>query len=206
MPAYDNRIEDYIEQSQPFARPILTYLRQLVHLACPDLEETIKWSFPHFEYRKVILCSFASFKQHCAFNIWFAPLLHDPHKVLAHDGERTSMGHFGAIGSLADLPADDIIIGFLQESMGLIERGIKVPRKVKAEPSQTVEVPEEFLELISQNQQALAHFNGFSPSQQREYTTWITEAKTDTTRQKRMSTAIEWLAEGKKRNWKYEKC
>jgi uncharacterized protein YdeI (YjbR/CyaY-like superfamily) len=199
------RIDEYISKAAPFAQPILTHLRKLIHKACSTVHETIKWSFPNFMYNKAILCSMASFKQHCSFGFWHASLLKDPHNILVF-GERSAMGHLGAIRSLADLPKDDILIAYLQEAMQLIDKGTKPPKKDKPAVPQPLEIPDYLQEALEANTLANTHFYSFSPSQKKEYVQWITEAKTDATRNKRMTTAIEWLQEGKTRNWKYEKC
>lgn len=205
MSQYDPRIDEYILKSADFAKPILTHIRDVVHKACPNARETIKWGFPHFEYAGAILCSMASFKHHCAFGFWLASLMKDPNKILAV-GERASMGHFGPLKSLADLPTDKILATYIKEAMELIDKGAKVPRPEKATSSKPVEVPEYFLQELKKDKTAFAHFEKFSPSHKKEYVEWITEAKTEATRNKRMATAIEWLQEGKSRNWKYANC
>ena len=198
MPEFDKRIDAYIEKSRDFARPILEHLRKLVHKACPDVEETIKWGSPHFDY-KGSLAGMASFKEHCAFGFW-------KHALLAGDGnlERTAMGSFGRITSLKDLPKDKEIVALIHQAMELNEKGIKVPKK-PAVASGEVVVPKELTAALAKNKKAKASFDTGSPSHRREYVEWITEAKTEPTRDKRIATAIEWLSEGKSRNWKYER-
>lgn len=203
MPNPDQRIDHYIDKSAEFAKPILNHLRMLVHKNCPDVVETMKWSFPHFEYNGSILCSMASFKQHCAFGFWLGSKMKDPHGILTPSGERDAMGHFGQIKSLKDLPADKILAAYFKEAMELTDKGEKLSR-AKSEPKEMT-IPPYFLSEVKKNKAALLHFEKFSPSQKKEYITWIAEAKTEATRQKRMATAVEWLAEGKTRNWKYER-
>jgi uncharacterized protein YdeI (YjbR/CyaY-like superfamily) len=203
MPNPDQRIDDYIDKSAEFAKPILNHLRMLVHKNCPAVVETMKWSFPHFEYNGSILCSMASFKQHCTFGFWLGSKMKDPHGILRPAGERNAMGHFGQIKSLKDLPHDKILAAYFKEAMDLTDKGEKISR-AKSETKEMT-IPPYFLSEVKKNKTALAHFEKFSPSQKKEYVTWITEAKTEATRQKRMATAIEWLAEGKTRNWKYER-
>lgn len=203
MPNPDQRIDDYIDKSAEFAKPILNHLRMLVHKYCPNVVETMKWSFPHFEYNGSILCSMASFKQHCTFGFWLGSKMKDPHSILTPAGERNAMGHFGQIKSLKDLPSDKILAAYFKEAMELTDKGEKISR-AKSEPKEMT-IPPYFLLEVKKNKSALVYFEKFSPSQKKEYITWITEAKTEATRQKRMATAIEWLAEGKTRNWKYER-
>jgi len=200
----DPRIDEYIATSAPFAQPVLNHLRKLIHQACPAVEEKMKWSFPHFDY-KGVFCSMASFKEHCAFNFWKAKLIPDPHNLLKENSMR-AMGQFGKIKSLNDLPDDKIILQYLIEAMKLNESGIKVtsgrpPEKEKKE----LKVPEELIRGLQKNKKALETFEKFTYSHKKEYVQWIAEAKTDVTRKKRVETAIEWMAEGKGRNWKYQR-
>ena len=193
----------YIINSAEFARPILEHLRKLIHEACPDVEETIKWSFPHFEYKGVIF-SMAAFKQHCVMVFWKAPLMKDPHHILNPTGEG-AMGHMGKIRSLKDLPVDKILKEYFLEAIRLNEEGVKLPSKPKTEVKQSGAVPESLVKALDENPKAKAVFEMFSPSAKKEYIEWIAEAKTDATRDKRLANAMEWISEGKKRNWKYER-
>ena len=202
MPPTDPRIDIYIERSADFAQPILVHLRELVHRACPDVSETIKWSMPSFEY-KGILCGFASFKEHCTFGFWKQSLMESD----AFSETKTAMGSFGRITSLKDLPNDKAIIGIVHQAMELNDKGINVPKtKNGSRAGKEVVVPEMLTAALRKNKAARETFEKFPPSCRREYIEWITEAKTDATREKRLATTLEWLAEGKRRNWKYEKC
>jgi len=203
MPTKDPRIDLYIYNAADFARPILLHLRELVHAACPDVQETIKWSFASFDY-KGPMCSMASFKQHCAFGFWKASLMKD--KTLTKNAESESaMGHYGKITSLKDLPSDKKIIAHIKEAMMLNEKGIKLPPRKVTTAKKEVVVPDYFLKQLKKNKKAFTIFESFSPSHKREYVEWITEAKTDETKNRRMETAIEWMSQGKSRNWKYVK-
>ena len=197
----DKRIDNYIAKSADFAKPILNHLRKLIHTACPDVEEAIKWGFPHYDY-KGIMCSTAAFKSHCAFNFWKASLMKDA--KLFTENNKSSMGHYGKISSLKGLPSDKIIIARIKEAMQLNDDGIKLPERNKAENKDVV-VPDLFEKELKKNKQAATVFNNFSSSQKREYTDWISDAKTEETRNKRIATAVEWISEGKIRNWKYLK-
>jgi uncharacterized protein YdeI (YjbR/CyaY-like superfamily) len=196
-------VDAYIERSGPFAQPILNHLRNLVHTAHPAIIETIKWGFPHFEY-KGLVCNMASFKQHCAFGFWKAALLSDAHGVLAQTG-KTAMGHLGSLKSVADLPADAILADYIREAIRLNEDNKKVPAKAPGAASKEMVVPDFFQEALQLNPLALQTFQSFSNSQRKEYVDWLLEAKTEATRNKRLATATEWIAEGKIRNWKYVK-
>jgi uncharacterized protein YdeI (YjbR/CyaY-like superfamily) len=197
MPEFDKRIDAYIEKSRDFARPILEHLRKLVHKACPDVEETVKWGSPHFDY-KGSLAGMAAFKEHCSFGFWKHALLQGT------ELQRTAMGSFGRITSLKDLPKDKEIVSLIHQAMELNEKGIKLPKKPAATKADVV-VPRELTSALSKNKTAKAAFEKFSPSHRREYSEWIAEAKTEATRDRRIATAIEWLIEGKSRNWKYER-
>ncbi|KAA0989791.1 YdeI/OmpD-associated family protein [Dyadobacter aurulentus] len=200
----DPRIDTYIIKSAPFAIPVLDYLRAIVHAACPEVEETMKWSFPHFLYKGSILCSMASFKQHCAFGFWLASRLTDPDKLLAGEGERTSMGHLGRITSIDTLPSEEKLIGFIAEAMYLIDQGVKVKNAGGSTgEKQPLVVPDYFIRALEQSPEAVRNFAKFSNSGRKEYVEWIEGAKTETTRQRRIVSAVEWIEEGKTRNWKY---
>jgi uncharacterized protein YdeI (YjbR/CyaY-like superfamily) len=203
MPIKDPRIDLYISKSAEFAKPILLHLRELVHVACPDVQETIKWSFASFDY-KGPMCSMASFKQHCAFGFWKASLMKDKSLVSNAESE-SAMGHYGKITSLKDLPSDKKIIAHIKEAMMLNEKEIKLPPKKITAAKKVVVVPDYFLKQLQKNKKAFTTFNNFSPSHKREYVEWITEAKTEETKNRRMKSAIEWMSEGKSRNWKYIK-
>jgi uncharacterized protein YdeI (YjbR/CyaY-like superfamily) len=203
MPVIDPKVDLYISKSADYEKPILKHLRELVHIACPEVEEKIKWGFVGFDY-KGPMCTMAAFKNHCAFGFWKASLMKD--NALTKNAESESaMGHYGKITSLKDLPSDKKIYAHIKEAMMLNEKGIKLPaKKVKSEKQEVV-VPDYFIRQLKKNKKALTTFDAFSPSHKREYVEWITEAKTEETRNKRIETAIEWLAEGKQRNWKYMK-
>ncbi|HEY0055012.1 MAG TPA: YdeI/OmpD-associated family protein [Pedobacter sp.] len=203
MEKYDSRIDEYIGKSAEFAKPILIHLRKLIHQASPQISETIKWGFPHFDYKGTV-CSMASFKQHCAFGFWKSSLLKDDHQILQKESSE-AMGQFGRIQSLSDLPDDEIILAYLLEATDLNEKGIKVPKKALSVVNTNIEVPDFLLEKLDLNPQAKSNFFKFSPSHRKEYINWLTEAKTEATRTKRLATAIEWLTEGKGRNWKYDR-
>lgn len=192
----DPRVDAYIEASADFARPILRHLREVVHEGCPEVEETMKWSFPHFEYRG-LLCSMASFKQHCAFGFWKGGLVLEGE---VGDVEE-AMGQFGRIGGLEDLPPRERLVAYVQRAGRLNEEGVAAPRAKK--PKGEFVVPEDLLAALREDPAALEKFEGFSPSQRREYAEWVAEAKREETRRRRIETAVEWIAEGKPRNWKY---
>lgn len=203
MASTDARIDAYIAKSAEFAQPILTHLRQLVHKACPGVTETVKWGMPFFEYNGGILCNMASFKAHCAFGFWNAPLLKDPEGLLRVK-EKNAMGHFDRITSRKDLPSDKILLAYIREAVSLAEQGVKSPARTKKEPKAALPVPPALAEALKKNKKAQAQFEAFPPSHRREYIEWITEAKTEATRDKRIATTVEWVAEGKGRNWKYQ--
>lgn len=200
MPATDPRVDAYIDKAKDFAKPILNHLRKLVHEACPDAQETMKWSFPHFDY-KGMMCSMAAFKEHCAFNFWKQVLL----KQSAFPAEKTAMGSFGRITSLKDLPTDKTLKKLIVDAARLNDEGIKINKPVSKEKKELV-VPDILRSALATNALAAETFNNFPYSKKKDYVEWINEAKTDATRDKRLGTTIEWLAEGKARNWKYEKC
>jgi uncharacterized protein YdeI (YjbR/CyaY-like superfamily) len=201
--ALNPKVDAYIGRVQPFAQPIMEHLRQLVHKARPEVGETIKWSRPFFEYRGAILCNMSAFKEHCSFGFWGEEM----NAVLREDG----MGSLGRITSLANLPPDKQMLGWLRQAADFVDSGqytspIAARRRVVRAPKPVLKTPVEFATALKRNKQAAAIFAAFSPSCKREYVEWIAEAKRAETRDKRIATAVEWIAEGKQRNWKYQNC
>ncbi len=201
MTQKDKRIDEYISKSAGFAKPVLQHLRNLVHKACPDVEETIKWGMPFFDY-KGPLCNMAAFKEHCAFGFWKSKIMKDAKEMMGQN--ESAMGHMGKITGLKDLPPDGKLMAWVREAMKLNDDDIKLPERKKSAPKE-VEVPEALQKALNKNKAAGAAFNNFSPSHKREYIEWINEAKTEETKSKRIATTLEWVSEGKSRNWKYLK-
>jgi hypothetical protein len=197
----NKRFDDYIEKSAGFAQPILRYLREVVHEACPEVEEEMKWSFPNFMY-KGIFCSMAAFKEHCSFGFWKASLIFESGQPNAKDG----MGHFGRITSIKDLPPKRVLSAYIKEAKRLNEEGIAKQKPKPSKEKKALVVPPYFLAAVKKNKKSLATFERFPYSHKKEYVEWVTEAKTEETRNRRLATTVEWLAEGKSRNWKYERC
>jgi len=211
MPAanLNPRVDAYLAKVNPFALPIMEHLRTLVHQGCPEVEETIKWSRPFFEYRGTILCNMSAFKEHCSFGFWgeeIGAVLREA-RVLQEDG----MGSLGRITSVKDLPSDKQLLGWIRQTAAFVASGqhtspIAARHKVVKAPKPALETPTEFTAALKKNKKASAVFAAFSPSCKREYVEWIADAKRPETRDKRIATAIEWIAEGKQRNWKYQSC
>lgn len=199
MPSTDPRVDAYIKNAAPFARPILTHLRAVVHQSCPEVVETMKWSFPHFDY-KGIFCGMAAFKAHCTFGFWKHTLLVEQLPAVDSKG----MGQFGRITAVDDLPSAAVLARVIKAAARLNDAGVKVPRK-KAAPKPPIKPPAYFVAALKKNKKARAAFDAFPPSHRREYLEWITEAKTEETRSRRLTQALEWIADGKSRNWKYER-
>lgn len=199
------RIDEYIAKAADFAKPILEHVRELVHKACPEVEETIKWGMPSFEYKGPFF-GIASFKGHCSIGFWKASLLNDPKHYLSPRANQggEAMGNFGKIKSLKDLPPNPVIVDFIKQAKKLNDDGIKLPPRGKKAGKRLV-IPSYFLTAIKANKKAFASFNAFSPGNKKEYVLWVTDAKTEATREKRLKTALKWMAEGKIRNWKYLK-
>ncbi len=200
MPKTDPRVDAYIAKAQPFAQPVMIHLRKLVHKVCPEVEETIKWGFTAFDY-KGPFCTMASFKAHCAFGFWKTKLIHDPEGILTRD----SMGSLGKLTSVKDLPSDKILTAFLKAAMKLNEEGVKLPKPKKTASPKPLVIPDYIIKALKKDKKALATFEAFAPSHRKEYVEWITEAKTEETRNRRIATMMELLAEGKSRNWKYQR-
>jgi uncharacterized protein YdeI (YjbR/CyaY-like superfamily) len=206
MPTVNAAVDAYIAKSAPFAQPILTYLREVAHEAAPEVVEAMKWSRPFFMYRGVILGNLSAFKEHCSFGLWGKEIA----EILRADGVASSegMGTFGRITAVKDLPPRKKLVGYVKQAVKMIAEGTRTqsmaPRARVAKVA--VAVPETLAVALKKNKAAAKHFEAMSPSCRREYSEWIADAKREETRDKRVATALEWIAEGKSRNWKYEKC
>jgi uncharacterized protein YdeI (YjbR/CyaY-like superfamily) len=198
MPSHDPRVDAYIAKAADFARPILEEIRARVHAACPEVEETIKWGMPSFVHAGGILCGMAAFKRHVSFGYW-------KHALVMGDVERDGMGSYGKMAALQDLPPKATMRADLEKAMRLNEEGVK-PERRKAAARPAPEVPGDLAAALEKQKAAKATFDVFPPGCKREYIEWIVEARREETRAKRLAQAIEWMAEGKRRNWRYERC
>jgi uncharacterized protein YdeI (YjbR/CyaY-like superfamily) len=197
MGVKDPRVDAYIEESADFARPILSHMRDVVHEACPDVEETIKWGFPHFMF-KGILCSMASFKQHCALGFWKGSLIVEGDESRSEE----AMGQFGRIQSLEDLPPEDTLLAYIKKAMELNEKGIQ-PKKKKAARAD-FEMPDDFETALREQSGVWDAFEAMPPSHRREYLEWITSARREDTRCRRIAKAVAQISDGKSLHWKYQ--
>jgi len=203
------KVDAYFGKARPFAQPIMWHLRELIHKGCPGVVETIKWSRPFFEYEGRILCNISAFNEHCSMGFWgeeIGAVLRAANVL--QDG---AMGSLGRITTLKDLPSDKLLLGWIRQAKKFIDKGeytspIAARQKVVKAPKPAVAPPDEFLSALKRNKSAAATFAAFSPSCKREYTEWIADAKRPETREKRINAAVEWIAEGKQRNWKYQNC
>ena len=205
----DPRIDAYIEGAAPFAQPILSHVRDLVHEACPQVEETVKWGMPTFVHAGGILCGMAAFKQHASFGFWeHALVVGEGGQADAAPGDdrpRDGMGSYGKLASLKELPPKKTLLAHIRKAMQLNEDGVKAPAR-KSAPKPPPEAPADLVTALKKNKAAQAAYDAFPPGCKREYVEWIVEAKREETRAKRLAQAVEWMAEGKRRNWKYENC
>ena len=196
MPKTDKQIDAYIAKAPEYARPILTHLRAIAHEAVPDVEETLKWSAPAYMHNGILMIT-AAFKEYCGVNFWKGSLF------LPGGGEKGSAGDIGKIAKLSDLPSKKTLIGYLRKAAELNAEGTPSPKRAP-KPKVELETPDYFVTALKKNKKAHAAFEAFPPSHKREYVQWIADAKTDATREKRILQALEWIGEGKSRNWKYQ--
>jgi uncharacterized protein YdeI (YjbR/CyaY-like superfamily) len=200
MSRKDAGIDSYIANSPAFARPILKHLRKVVHAGCPDVQEKIKWSMPHFDYKGMFI-GMAAFKQHCSFGFWREAAL-----ALGGNGEDADgMGQFGRITALSDLPDEMTLISYVRKAVEIKDAGVKLPEEPKRKaPAKPVEVPDYLLNRLKRNAKARKTWDGFSPSHRKEYVEWLNGAKREETREKRLETTLEQLAAGRPLNWRYQ--
>ena len=205
MSSYSDKVDQYVEGAADFAKPILIHIREVMHTTCPDVEEAWKWSFPVFMYKGEIMCNMSAFKNHASFGFWKASIMPDPEGLFSIGKE--GMGHLGKLQSMKDLPKDSVLKKYIKAAMKLNEDGVKVQRTQPTEQEKAeLVVPDYFVKLLKKHKEAERKFAAFSYSHRKEYIMWFEEAKTEATRDKRTAQAIEWITEGKGRNWKYEKC
>lgn len=201
MASKDPRIDAYIAKAAPFARPVMKQLRKVVHAGCPQVQETIKWRMPHFDYKGLFI-GMAAFKEHCSFGFWREAELALNRDARTADG----MGHFGRITSLADLPDEKTLVSYVRKAVEIKDAGVKKtspPKpRVKATPAST---PDYLTNALKRNAKAKKSWESFSTSQRNEYIEWLTAAKREETREKRLETALEQLSDGKPLNWKYQR-
>ena len=195
----DPRIDAYIAKAAPFAQPILEHVRERVHAAAPEAEETLKWSMPSFTIDGKILIGMAAFKQHAALNFWRGQ------ELKGAEASRDAMGQLGKLTSVDDLPSDTELDALIRQAAELA-KAAPAPRKVKHEPKPPAELHPQFAEALAANPKAKTTLDNFPPSARREYLDWIADAKQESTRAKRIADAVQWLSEGKRRHWKYENC
>lgn len=198
MPTLDPRIDAYLATVPAFARPLLTRVREDVHAACPDVVETIKWSRPHFVLDGKLLCGMSAFKAHCSFGFW--------EREGAAQGKAGAMGDFGRIESNADLPGRAELRRQIKAAAALLRAGAPRAQKPGREPRPQLAMPDDFAAALDQVPAARQHYAGFPPGKQRDYLEWVLEARREDTRARRIAQAVEWLAQGRSRNWKYEGC
>lgn len=189
-------VDAYIAKAAPFARPILERLRRLFHEACPDIEEKIKWGSPSFEYKGMV-GGFAAFKQHATFGFWRQDVLPDPNRLFKSKGPMGS----GKLTDASQLPPERVLLAYMRRAVELNETG--APPRARPKPKPPPKAPDFFLAALRKNKKALATFEGFPPSHKRDYVDWIVEARREETRERRIKAALEWLSQGKPRNWKY---
>ena len=203
MSQFNPQFDEYIEKSADFAKPVMNYLRDIIHETCPEVEEIMKWAIPHFDYKGDMMCILAAYKNHCSFSLYKAELMSDA-KIIASVKAGQKMGYMDKIKSLSDLPAKEILVAYIKEAMVLNEIGAKKARPVSEKPK-VIEVPDYFSEILAATPSVKEIFESKSPSFRKDYLVWIIDAKTEATRQKRIEQSLEWIAEGKDRFWQYKK-
>ncbi|HEY4301807.1 MAG TPA: YdeI/OmpD-associated family protein [Candidatus Didemnitutus sp.] len=204
MPKTDPRVDDYIAKSRPFAQPVLRHLRKLVHRGCPEVEESIRWSHISFSHQGRILAGMAAFKEHLSFGFWHK----DMEPILVRDGYKPgdAMGLMGRISSLDHIPSDAKMARYVEMAVALLESGEPARARPKPGPKAPLRIPPTLTAALKKNRKAAATWDKLSYSHRKEYLEWLTEAKREETKATRLATTVEWLAEGKSRNWKYENC
>lgn len=194
----DPRVDAYIAARQPFAQPILTHLRELVHAHAPGAQETLKWGVPHFVLNGQNLAGMAAFKAHATFGFW------RDEEVTGSPRNADAMGSMGRLGALSDLPSDEVLADWIAKAAALCCEG--KPKRAAPKSKPALDLPDDLRAALKVNAAAQGHWDAFSPGKRRDYIEWVIEAKREETRVKRIATTVAQVAEGKDRNWKYKGC
>ncbi|MEM8882762.1 MAG: YdeI/OmpD-associated family protein [Planctomycetota bacterium] len=202
MPKTDPRVDDYIQKAPPFARPILEKIRKVMHKGDRNFEENIKWGNPTFELDGIV-GGMGAFKKHVAWGFWNAPAMSDPEGLF--EGNPKKSPYAMKVADVKEMPSEKVLVGYVKEAVALNKAGVKRPTNRVGGTKPPARAPKDLMDALKKSPKALATYKAFSPSKKRDYVEWVTEAKRDATRTKRIATAVEWMAEGKSRNWKYEK-
>lgn len=204
MSKYNKEVDDYIAKMAEFAKPILNYLREIIHSTCPDVEENIKWGTPHYSYKGDHLCMMAGFKQHCSFSLYKAELMKDEDiKASVKAGKK--FGYMDKVKDITELPTKKTLVAYLKEAMELNKAGIAKTKLVKKKSTVEVVAPKAFVDALKRDKIASSIFESKSPSFRKSYVIWVADAKSDETRQKRIDQSLTWIAEGKDRFWQSKK-
>jgi uncharacterized protein YdeI (YjbR/CyaY-like superfamily) len=199
-------VDAYIAKSADFAKPILQHVRKLMHKGSPKIEETIKWGVPAFE-RQGIVAMMAAFKKHVAFGFWSEKLIRES---LGADADRAfpkeaKLGMGGRrYHARGELPPDAVVVRAVKAAVALNEAGVRPKRVAKKKPPP--KAPPYLAAALKKSAKARATWSRLTPGQQREYVDWLVDAKQAATRERRLAQAMEWLAAGKQRYWKYQDC
>ncbi|KAF2080744.1 YdeI/OmpD-associated family protein [Flavobacterium sharifuzzamanii] len=204
MENYNKDVTAYIAKMADFAKPILNHLREVIFSACPEAEENIKWGTPHYSYKGDHLVMMGGFKQHCSFSLYKAELMKDA-EIQASVKAGKKFGYMDKIKDLSELPSKEKLTAYIKEAMVFNENGTAKPKPVKEKSTAEVVAPKEFVDALKKDTKATEIFESKSPSFRKNYIIWIADAKTDETRNKRISQSLEWIAEGKDRFWQSKK-
>ena len=234
MASSDRRVDAYIAHAAPFAQPILARLREDVHAACPDAEEAVKWSMPFFMHAGRNLAHMAAFKAHCAFGFELGRAVVDLGReaqamgqfgritklddlppraevrklvtkaaALIDAGTRPPRAPKNVFGAVADSDADGGPA--IRTGNGAAGGAPELPQPPAARIMVVPELPPAFAAALARQASARRFFDSLAPGHRRDYVLWIAEAKREETRLRRIAQALDWLAEGKRRNWRYER-
>lgn len=191
-------ITAYIEKATPEFKEVMIALRSVLNNPNFDIKEDWKWGAPNFNNEGMI-CWLAHFRNHVGMNFFKGTLIKDKYNLFTH--YREEKGNRQLKFSDINQIIPEQIEYYIEEAIKLNQENIKVVKK-EIDTSLPLDLETE----LNNNPKAKMFFESLAPSYKRDYIEWIEEAKREATRTKRLATTMEWLSEGKKKNWKYENC
>ncbi|MCB0792148.1 MAG: DUF1801 domain-containing protein [Flavobacteriales bacterium] len=196
------RINSHIAEQDEWKRRLMVRLRQLIHQVDPGIEETWRWNGPHFD-RNGIMLGMSAHKT--CVSIWFhkGALLKDPRRLFEPLEKDEAKGMRVYKLKESDAIDEKAFTELVKQAVKLNEDGVKLS---EAKPARkTLVVPPELESVLKKDQHAMTNWEGFSYSKKKDYIEWVTDAKREETRKRRIAQAFQLIRDGLALNERYEK-
>lgn len=191
------KISQYIESADVKKKEILQRLRDFLNRDDFGLTEDWKWHAPNFNSNGMV-CWLAFFKSHVGLNFFKGSLIEDLHGL--YDNASMDKGNRIIKYKTINEINENLLEYYIYEAIKHNKEGAKITSK-KVE----IEVPKDLAKALEKDIMAKDFFTNLAPGYKRDYIDWIISAKQEKTRLKRLETTLEWLGQGKKKNWRYKK-